>query len=228
MSLNVLYNQTHLSSLQSLDKTACLRAYRKDFITDRGDLIVISSASSNTSLLRYWSAAYLAGTYTGGPLPYAWTCMSHAPGSVNIGHECDVRPEDWKIDGLPVEYCLSKPAEESCELHFSLAIVIAVLACNLVRLLYMGLVAWMRSSTPLLNLGDAIASFLNKRDPTTANNCLVSRCRFQHSQPRNSRPYLVSICSDEASTKDASNIVSRYHQRGWDEATRTLKTEAYF
>lgn len=219
------YLQAHLPSLQNLDKEACLRAYRKDFITDRGDLLVVSSASSNTSLLRFWSAGYLDGPYSDECLPYAWACMSHAPGPVNIGHECDVRPEDWKIDGLPVEYCLSKPAKESCELHFSLAIVIAVLACNLIKVLCIGLVAWMPSSTPLLTLGDAVASFLSKRDPTTANNCLVSRYRFQR---RNSRHFLTCVCSDQATAKISSNITSRYQQRGWNEAVRTQKTKSYF
>lgn len=219
------YLQAHLPSLQNLDKEACLRAYRKDFITDRGDLLVVSSASSNTSLLRFWSAGYLDGPYSDECLPYAWACMSHAPEPVNIGHECDVRPEDWKIDGLPVEYCLSKPAEESCELHFSMAIVIAVLACNFIKVLCMGLVAWMPSSTPLLTLGDAIASFLSERDPTTANNCLVSRYRFQR---RNSRPFLVSVRSDKARAKISSNVTSQYQQRGWDEAIRTRKAKSYF
>lgn len=219
------YLQAHLPSLQNLDKEACLREYRKDFITDRGDLLVVSSASSNTPLLRFWSAGYLDGPYSGGCLPYAWACMSHAPGPVNIGHECDVRSEDWKIDGLPVEYCLSKPAEESWELHFSLAIVIAVLACNFIKVLCMGLVGWMPSSTPLLTLGDAIASFLSERDPTTANNCLVSRYRFQR---RNSRPFLVSIRCDKATAKISLNITSQHQQRGWDEAIRTRKAKSYF
>lgn len=199
------YLQAHLPSLQNLDKEACLRTYRKDFMTDRGDLLVVSSASSNTSLLRFWSAGYLDGPYSDESLPYAWACMSNAPGPVNIGQECDVRPEDWKLDGLPVEYCLSKPAEESCALHFSLAIVIAVLACNLIKVLCMGLVAWMPSSPPLLTLGDAIASFLSEPDPTTANNCLVSRYRFQREKSRSSH---VSLRSDQATAKVSSNITS--------------------
>lgn len=219
------YLQAHLPSLQKLDKAACLRAYRKDFMTDRGDLLVVSSASSNTSLLRFWSAGNLGGLYSDECLPYAWACMSHAPGPVNICQECNVRPEDWNIDGLPVEYCLSKPAEESCELHFSLAIVIAVLACNLIKVLCMGLVVWMPSSTPLLTLGDALASFLSERDPTTANNCLVSRYRFQR---ENSRPSLVSGRSGKATTKVLSNTTSQYQERGWDEATRARKAKSYF
>lgn len=219
------YLQTHSSSLQNLDKEACLRAYRKDFVTDQRDLLVVSPASSNNSLLRYWSAGYLDGNYSDEGLPYAWACMSLAPGPVNIGQKYDVRPKDWKIDGLPVEYCLSKSAEESCELHCSLAIVIAVLACNLIKVLCLGLVTWMPSSTPLLTLGDAIASFLSERDPATANNCLVSRYRFQR---RNSRPSLASICSEEATAKGSSNIPSRYQQRCWNEAIRTRKTKSYF
>lgn len=151
--------------------------------------------------------------------------MSNAPGPVNIGHECDVRPRDWKIYDLPVEYCLSKPAEESCELRFSLAIVIAVLACNLIKVLCVGLVAWMPSSTPLLTLGDAIASFLSERDPTTANNCLVSKYRLQR---RNSRPSLAIICSDEAMAKGSSNIPSRYQQRRWNEAITIQMAKSYF
>lgn len=43
----------------------------------------------------------------------------------------------------------------------------------------MSLAIWKPSSTPLLTLGDVIASFLGQPDPSTANDCLASKYRFR-------------------------------------------------
>lgn len=58
---------------------------------------------------------------------------------------------------------------------FSLVVMIVVVLCNLMKIFSMGLTAWKLFRTPLLTLGDSIASFLDIPDLNTANNCLFDQ-----------------------------------------------------
>lgn len=99
-----------------------------------------------------------------------------------------VNPGNWIIDvyreQLPknhtvIQYCLGYPVEERCKLQFSLAIVIVVIVCNLMKTICMGIIVWKRDPEPLVTLGDAIASFLDRPDVTTEGNCIVRKTPFE-------------------------------------------------
>jgi hypothetical protein len=72
-----------------------------------------------------------------------------------------------------VDHCLSEMVQEVCEVQFALSLMIAVLACNLIKLVCMVLAIRSFPKPPLVVLGDAITSFLDKRDPMTAGLCLT-------------------------------------------------------
>ncbi|KAJ5155144.1 hypothetical protein N7492_007947 [Penicillium capsulatum] len=79
---------------------------------------------------------------------------------------------DWNF---PVSHCLSKDAKQRCQLLFSLPIAIIVLACNCIKLICMFLAAKsVNRREVLLTVGDAVASFLTRPDPTTRGRCLLS------------------------------------------------------
>ena len=75
-------------------------------------------------------------------------------------------------------YCLEQPITQHCRLQFSVAIMIVVIVSNLIKMICMGLIAWQRPTQPLVTMGDAIASFLNEPDVTTAGNCLADKKSF--------------------------------------------------
>ncbi|RAK99587.1 uncharacterized protein BO80DRAFT_384743 [Aspergillus ibericus CBS 121593] len=75
----------------------------------------------------------------------------------------------------PVEYCLSLKTAEHCELQFSPAICLVVIACNVVKFLCMLLTARCDRKDIFLTVGDAMASFLSRPDPTTERMGLLSR-----------------------------------------------------
>lgn len=85
------------------------------------------------------------------------------------------------MNGRPIEYCLSQPVKEHCRVQFSVGIMAVVNACNVVKMLIMGYIAWKRPVN-LVTLGDAVASFLNKADTTTEGNCLAGKTRFLKSK----------------------------------------------
>lgn len=98
----------------------------------------------------------------------------------------------------PNSYCLSKRKPESCKLQFNIRIMIVVVACNLLKALCMGLALWWRSSSPLLTLGDDVASFLDEPDENTGRNCLAENIG------------LVSICKSLAVNLEYLPVSQQY------------------
>lgn len=68
---------------------------------------------------------------------------------------------DPVADVTDIQYCFSRPVEEHCKLQFSLAIMIVVIVCNLMKTICMSLSAWKQDPEPPVTLGDAVASFLD-------------------------------------------------------------------
>ena len=214
------------SSLQRLDNDACLKAYRKDFITDRGDVLVVSSdPGMNRSLL---GPSTSVPTYdlpldlSSQAVSYSWTCRMSDNEYSNSDYRypqnaCPFPDHNWTIHGFSIDYCLSDRIEQSCRLQFSLVIMIIVILCNIMKTLCMGFTVWKLSSVPLLTLGDAIASFLAEADPNTKGNCLAERFRFRGGSHAGSDAASLSIDGP-----DLDKLLP-----GWDEEIRTWKPERY-
>ncbi|KAL3459041.1 hypothetical protein BJX64DRAFT_207999 [Aspergillus heterothallicus] len=64
-------------------------------------------------------------------------------------------------------HCLVKKIDEDCELYMSVPICLAVIACNVIKLVCMFMASRMPQKEILLTVGDAVASFLDRPDSTT-------------------------------------------------------------
>jgi hypothetical protein len=71
----------------------------------------------------------------------------------------------WDYNVL-IDHCLARKIEQPCQVHMSLAMMIAVLVCNLGKLCAMIMGMWL-VDRPLNAVGDAVASFLEREDETT-------------------------------------------------------------
>ncbi|KOC13760.1 hypothetical protein AFLA70_67g003421 [Aspergillus flavus AF70] len=81
-------------------------------------------------------------------------------------------------DGLAevaVSGCMTKDANQHCQIYFSPAICVAVIACNIVKVYCMYMTARTDHKEIFLTVGDALSSFLDRPDPTTKGHCLLSR-----------------------------------------------------
>lgn len=77
----------------------------------------------------------------------------------------------YSLDG-----CLSQKLEERCQLLYNPPICVTIIACAIVKVVCMFLAARLdREEPPLLTVGDAVASFLTRPDPTTAGMCWMGR-----------------------------------------------------
>ncbi|PVH88666.1 hypothetical protein DL98DRAFT_580231 [Cadophora sp. DSE1049] len=145
----------------------CWNAYSRRFLTARRSVVAVSSVyrdngfegpdSAVRDYDRRW--AYEKGQ--------TMRFLCNAVG-------CDIG-ERSKAQLSTVDYCLSEPWPERCEFNFSPSLMTAVIVCNVIKILCLGLILWRHRTSTLVTTGDAIASFLDTPDPVTKSHCLLSR-----------------------------------------------------
>lgn len=84
---------------------------------------------------------------------------------------------DCEAPNCPVAYCLAQLKDTPCRLLVAPSILAVVVVCNLCKVVAIYLLYRSRhhKNQPLVTLGDAISSFLEHRDETTAQRCLMDK-----------------------------------------------------
>ena len=119
-------------------------------------------------------------------LAYEWICGHDGQRGFDGAYaRCDLKQQkmnasNWTLLGYEVLHCMALKAPAVCEFQFSLPLLSVVLACNVIKLICIGIVAWRSDWLPLITIGDAISSFLERPDLHTQNNCLVPNSVFSH------------------------------------------------
>jgi hypothetical protein len=120
-------------------------------------------------------------------LIYGW-CASHLD-------EVKNRPQ-WAVNGFNVDYCLSEAAPPLCRLHILLPIGWLVTCLNLLKALLIYYTAFMIKEEPLMTMGDAVASFMERPEPRTKNLCLLTKKDIKkqpHFTPAGPRPWSSKV-----------------------------------
>lgn len=104
------------------------------------------------------SAAYLFRTIPEGLLS--------TPSQIDMFH--------FLLSRFRISYCLSLAVTSSCSLQIRLWLLLTVVVCNIVKLACFTLTLREQHGTPLVTVGDAVASFLSSPCPTVDGMCLLS------------------------------------------------------
>ena len=127
---------------------------------------------SNTSLLQQYG--HNSGLQTS---DLNWIC----DGATYPPAECNVDPDNWRFEYsnrsenattttsafAKVDHCLAEAVEPRCTIELIPALLITVIICNVVKGVAFTYLAFLQFE-PLITIGQAIASFLESPDPTTA------------------------------------------------------------
>ncbi|KIX02466.1 uncharacterized protein Z518_08407 [Rhinocladiella mackenziei CBS 650.93] len=176
--------QDNVSGLDRLSNADCMDAYRNSILTNRRNLFVITANNTyNDGSLVTWTESHPYDRDRPAFDPLGWICIflpKYNGLHFSDQPRCNVQDVigeagTWSIADYPVDYCLSQPVEERCQMQFSLAILIVVICCNLAKGVAMLLATRMLSDRNLMTVGDAVASFLDAEDGTTHGLCLMSR-----------------------------------------------------
>lgn len=203
------FNNT--SVLQRMDNKDCIQKYGRQFISTQGHFLAVSHALNDSFSIKFIDTAYPKTDNGGGP-SYNWMCDIYPDAQHGISNEqCRldvllstattwaIRSNRFITDYLNygsrwepdlVDYCLSRRVKEECRLQFSLALLIVVIMSNFVKAVCMIVIVYRHDDTPLITLGDAIASFLDDPDSTTQGNCVALQDSFQRRKwPQRPRPW---------------------------------------
>lgn len=193
---------------KELNVRDCMDAYSQNFITSRGGLFIVldipNSDANTTAPAVFDRAASWTGSQFCKSDRYAWICdqtghntcgdsgrAANRPSSVFTSQEsCELQYDalirenatNWRpmVDEYPVKKCFSEVVEEQCKLQASIHLMSVVLFLNFAKAVIMWLaIKWMKGF-PLLTLGDAVASFLDRPDEGTKDMCLVTRKEATH------------------------------------------------
>jgi hypothetical protein len=176
--------------LDRLENQDCADAYLLPFQATRRNLLMITDQSagaevdvcdiyfaggSESACGSYETSRWICAQQNQAIRPGCWTPCDD-PSMVSQTNAL-IKAGNWKPFGRPVQYCLSEPTTESCELHLSLQIIIVVMVMNVVKALVMFALAFgaFRFRQPLLTTGDAVSSFTEIPDSMTENMCLISK-----------------------------------------------------
>lgn len=97
--------------------------------------------------------------------------MCEKEGCNSIAETRSLSNSAWVLNGSTIDYCMSQRQKEHCKLQFSAYIMVAVLICNAVKCATMLWVILHQRETTFVTFGDAIASWLDLPDATTAGRC---------------------------------------------------------
>ncbi|KIW60409.1 hypothetical protein PV05_00625 [Exophiala xenobiotica] len=188
--LNITDIQTRAKSFQVLNNEDCIHSYAKDFVEDRSNVIVVvKDPPTDEGSLFETADNEFPEVITPEYDAFAWICDN--PNVANETGACckneygivpcrKITPklldmaDTWSTGGFQVDHCLSERVQSQCHLHFSLDLIAVVLAFNILKVIGIGYVAFNLGETPLVNVGDAIQSFLRIPDHTTEGMCLAS------------------------------------------------------
>lgn len=87
--------------------------------------------------------------------------------------------DNWVYDNKRIRYCLSSKQPEHCKLQLSLPLIVIVIVFNLCKAIVMLVVAFDTKEEPLITLGDAIASFVERTDDLTKTLNMAPKFTFE-------------------------------------------------
>lgn len=185
-----LLSEIQTGQLERPDLGACVDIYNAPYQTSRSTFVALTSNSSTE--VKSWSSRFVSvdtdasvNTSPNGQVGFS----APNPGIISPdlkreNYVLSVHTGDIMSDGIIVKVgydyynvteCLSKSVPPTCQLGCSLPLGLVVLGCIGLKFLCLLIVALERRGEIFLTVGDAIASFLRRPDPYSANNCLMAR-----------------------------------------------------
>lgn len=190
-----LYNRLQTGQIDILEPLECLNTYARPFQGIRGSVVLVYSNNSadRTSISFAGWEGLQYNTKSQCP-PFSWICGRRCVGPYDDPCQTKLASfrkdiSSWKPYGENVKHCLSERIPQNCRLLYSPQLAVVIIILNIFKSLIMLYVVLMTSESPLMTIGDAIVSFLQRSDETTEGMCLVSKDDFA----RKSRGLFVDL-----------------------------------
>ena len=163
-------------NLTNLTVSDCVQAYSPTFQTTYGGLILVTSNSSFKQQSFYFQNNDVGCASD----PVYWLCGRD---SCMQPYEVDYRActadgvdtADWQPFGSRVDYCLAETLDQKCKVQLTPNLAYVVVVVNLMKAAILAFTFFSMKENPMMTIGDAVASFLRRKDQTTKNLCLMGK-----------------------------------------------------
>lgn len=166
---NLKIYRNNSSRYKLLNKQECIDEYFVERLSKRADVILVLNPSASESFMQQ-NLSLVADPTSTSQRHYEWLC--DCPGfksrtymveaSQNTMNCTQVHPafSDTMACTESVSHCLSLAMEPRCTLLFSKPLLTAVICCNLIKALCMGVVLWRYEPDTLVTLGGGYQALL--------------------------------------------------------------------
>ncbi|RDL38345.1 uncharacterized protein BP5553_02685 [Venustampulla echinocandica] len=179
-----LHQKAQNGTLYRLDNSACIDAYATAYQSAYGSVLVVTTDITQSSkyIVVDQQEVYNPSLENNpGANPYRWLCADLQTTRYSYAQCLTLLPQvrslaadnKWTVSGHHVDYCLVETVPSHCKLQYSLPLVVTVISLNLLKAILMGYMAFWFVDTPILTMGDAVASFLRTPNQFSESKCLL-------------------------------------------------------
>jgi len=194
LAASKMYALLVANRLTRLTPSDCIAAYSSGTYQTSWGSVILVTANKTDALLSY---AYQNELRTSAGRcfdPYGWVCghntrlipwyessfdacrsLGSCSSKVRTPEFENDQSSNWRPFGNKVDYCLAEPVPQRCTVEFSSQLAAVVIIFNAVKVVVLLYIFLGVKENPLITVGDAIASFLQREDETTRKQCLMSR-----------------------------------------------------
>ena len=211
----------------NITKEDCYSIFSAPYLHDYMNVILVTNVSSAT-YEKSWLANTAQLANTAGLINEAgssvWLCGSRnckpdmsLVKSWNVSFTVNVPQKDAFSPFLKsthygtqiafVKYCIAEPTQPSCTMELSPQLLVAAIVCNVVKVAILILLLC-STFTPLVTIGDAIASYIDEPDPSTKDlGAISARDLYKNPEP--------GFASIHNSRLIAVGLHRRYRKKSW-------------
>ncbi|KAH8834588.1 hypothetical protein DL96DRAFT_1443593, partial [Flagelloscypha sp. PMI_526] len=127
----------------------------------------------NSSLFTYmeWTAAL--PTTSDEDTLFEWVCDGLSTCNT-LYREIRDNASAWAVSGFTIDHCLSQAPESQCSFNAAISLLVVVIIFNVFKIFAMGYTLYTLQDKPLITIGDAVESFLMRRDSSTSGKHLLT------------------------------------------------------
>ncbi|KAH8834595.1 hypothetical protein DL96DRAFT_1522330 [Flagelloscypha sp. PMI_526] len=124
----------------------------------------------NTSLFSYVHWVAPMSNYD---VPFDWIC-GYVLDCNQRSRELRNSASTWAVNGFNVDYCLSQKQESQCSFNAAISLLVVVIVFNVFKIAAMAYTLYALQDKPLITIGDAVESFLVRKDSSTSGKHLLT------------------------------------------------------
>lgn len=212
-----LRSEALAGNLERLEPLDCINGYARPFQGSLGNVILIVNPVEDEAPFINFNLSALPQN-DGYRDWFSWVCNEEDwKWPLNEREPCGrgklanitAEPDSWEpnLPGQIVEYCLSERLPEHCKVKFSQNLIIVVIIFNFIKAVLMAFTALKTIENPILNIGDAVSSFLQHEDKKSRRLMM----RPETDLRRVSRPLRSGFAEEEDHTSPYVGLHSSTH-----------------